>query len=366
MRLLYWLPQFHPYIGGVEVLASHFLPALVERGHEPVVVTSHGALDLPDDDEWQGVPVHRRPFTASLARGRADEVADLVADVAALKRRVAPDVVHVNVTDASPFFHLRTRAAHPCPSVVSLRVTVGGGGPASLLADLLASADAVTAVSEAALAAAVDVTPSTEPRARAILNALPDPGVADGPPAGGPVLVGAGRLVGDKGFDLAIRAMPAVRAAHPGAVLRIAGDGPERADLEGLARELGVIDAVELLGWVDPERLPAVLAEATVVVVPSRWEEAFGLVALQAAQVARPVVATRVGGLPEVVDHGTTGTLVPVDDVDALAGALLELLAEPDRAARMGGAARARARRVFTFERYVDEHLALYEELRDR
>jgi glycogen(starch) synthase len=361
VRLLYWVPQFHPYVGGVEVLATHFLPALVARGHEVAVVTAHGALDLPDDDEWEGIAVHRRRFTEALTAGRADDVVDLVVDVTRLKRRIAPDLVHVNVTDASPFFHLRTLAAHPCPSVVSPRVTVGGGST-SVLADLLRSADAVTGVSQAALAAAVDVCPEVEPRARVILNALPDPGIEADPPAE-PVLVGAGRLVADKGFDVAIRAMAAVRAEHPGAVLRLAGDGPARAELEALADSIGVADAVDLLGWVTPDRLPAVLSGASIVVMPSRWEEAFGLVALQAMQVGRPVVASRVGGLPEVVEDGVTGSLVPADDADALARAVLDLLGDPDEAARRGAAGRATARTTFAFDRYVDEHLALYAEL---
>ncbi len=362
MKLLFWLPQFHPYVGGVEVLASHLLPALVERGHEPVVITSHGALDLPDDDEWQGIAVHRRPFTAALAGGRADEIVALVAEVAALKRRLAPDLVHVSVTDASPFFHLRTRAAHACPAVVSLQVTVGGAEPASVLGDLLRSADAVTSVSAAALAAAVDVCPEVAGRSRVILNALPDPGLEVAPPVA-PILVGAGRLVADKGFDVAIRALLAVRAQHPDAVLRLAGDGPARPELEALARRLGVDDGVELLGWVAPDRLPDVLAGASVVVMPSRWEEAFGLVALQAAQVGRPVVASDVGGVSEVVTDGVTGTLVPAEDADALARAVLDLLDDPAEAARRGDAARAGARTRFAFGRYVDEHVALYDEL---
>jgi len=364
VKLLYWVQQFHPYVGGVEVLAAHFLSALVERGHEPVVITSHGALDLPDDDEWRGIAIHRRPFAAALASGRADDVMALVAEVAGLKRHLAPDLVHVNVTDASPFFHLRTLTAHQSPSVVSPRVTVGGGGPTSLLTDLLRSADAVTSVSAAALAAAVAVCPEIADRSRVILNALPEPVLAGvGAPPAEPVLAGAGRLVGDKGFDVAIRALAIVRQEHPTAVLRLAGDGPARPDLEALADELGVADAVDLVGWVTPGDLPAFLAAATAVVMPSRWEEAFGLVALQAAQVGRPVVASRVGGLPEVVEDGVTGTLVPVEDADALARAVLDLLADPAEAARRGDAGRERARTDFAFDRYVDEYLGLYGEL---
>ena len=79
-----------------------------------------------------------------------------------------------------------------------------------------------------------------------------------------------------------------------------------RGDRSSAYSELGVADGLELLGWVEPSRLPHVLAEGSVVLMPSRWEEAFGLVALEAALVGRPVVATRGGGLPEVVDDGVT------------------------------------------------------------
>ena len=367
MKILYWSQQFPPYIGGVEVLGSHFLPALAARGHEPIVVTSHGALDLPDEDEWQGVPVHRLPFAAALEAHDPGAVARTIAAVGALKRRLGPDLVHVNVSDASAFFHLRTARHHPCPSVVSVRVGVGRDGEAttdSLLHGLLESADRVTGVSAATLAEAVAVCPEIEDRARVIHNGLPDPGIAPTPlSVDPPVLVAAGRLVRDKGFDVAVRALARIRARGCAAVLRIAGDGPERGALEALAAEEGVADAVAFLGWIDPPDLPRVLGEASVVLMPSRWREAFGLVALQAAQMGRPVVATRVGGLPEVVAEGETGLLVDRDDVDGLTAASLALLADAAQARELGDAARVRAEDRFGFERYVDEHESLYREL---
>ena len=365
MRLLYWTQQFHPYIGGVEVLAAHFLPALLARGHEPVVVTSHGALDLPDEDRWRGVAIHRFDFADALGSRDAALVGAAIAAVAALKRRLRPDLVHVNVSDPSAFFHLRTLRAHPCPSIVSLRVSVGRRATAnSLLAELLRSADRVTAVSAAALADAVAACPEIEDRSVVIHNGLPDPR-CEPPPLSfePPVLVAAGRLVADKGFDVALRALARIRQARPDVTLRIAGDGPERAALAALAEDLGVAATVDFLGWVQPDRLASVLAEASVVLVPSRWQEAFGLVALQAAQVGRPVVATRVGGLPEVVAAGETGLLVANEDDAALAAAVLELIGDPQGSRRMGAAARWRAAERFDFGRYVDQHLALYEEL---
>jgi glycogen(starch) synthase len=97
--------------------------------------------------------------------------------------------------------------------------------------------------------------------------------------------------------------------------------------------------------------------------MPSRWEEAFGLVALEAALMARPVVATRVGGLPEVVLDGETGLLVQKDDSGALARAVGFLLDHPEQAMSMGNAGRLRAKEVFSLARYVDAYDTLYRRL---
>lgn len=135
--------------------------------------------------------------------------------------------------------------------------------------------------------------------------------------------------------------------------LVLAGDGPEAPELRHLADTLGVAPQVDFLGALDRAQLAEVIDRATVVAIPSR-REGFPLVALEAAQRARPVVATTVGGLPEIVVDGRTGLLVVPDDVDALARALGDLLGDRDRAAEMGGAAREVAAVDFSFEACVD------------
>ena len=97
--------------------------------------------------------------------------------------------------------------------------------------------------------------------------------------------------------------------------------------------------------------------------MPSRWEEPFGLVALQAMQLAKPVVATRVGGLPEVVLHRETGLLVPKEEPGELAQAMMEILRDPALGSAMGQRGRERAEQVFGFERMVYEYEALYQSL---
>jgi glycogen(starch) synthase len=150
-----------------------------------------------------------------------------------------------------------------------------------------------------------------------------------------------GRLVPEKGFDLAVAAFERLAARHPRARLNIAGDGPARPALERQIRAAGLEARVQLLGWVAPERVPALMDAATVVVVPSRWVEALSLVAIQAAQ--------------------RTGVIVPPADPARLAAALDGLLSDPDVAGRMGERARRRAREYFDLGRHVERYNALYE-----
>lgn len=369
MRILYWTEQFWPYIGGVEVMGVDFVRALVGRGHAVTVVTSHGSLDLPDAEDRDGARIHRFPFLRALAERDIEAFDRCLRGVAAVKRETRPEVVHLRFTDPSVLFHLTSEREAPLPLLVSLELTLprfeGGGG--SLAGRVLRRADHVTAVSRASLEAARRIVPEITPRSSVVYNALsrerapgiPEVEVTDR-------LACIGRLVDEKGFDLAIRALPRILRSRPGARLTIAGDGPARGALERLARRAGVEEAVEFPGWISPGAVADLIARSTVVVVPSRWEEAFCLVALEAALGSRPVVATRVGGLPEVVADTVTGLVVPPEDPDAIAQSVLALLRDPSSARALGSAAAERASRLFGFPRYLDAYEDLYHRIRDR
>jgi glycogen(starch) synthase len=163
----------------------------------------------------------------------------------------------------------------------------------------------------------------------------------------------------EKGFDLMLRAFARLTGRYPAARLTIAGDGPERDALKGCAADLGISQRVDFLGWTPPQAVPTLINAATIVVIPSRTET-LGLVAIQAAQMARPVAAVQVGGLAEVVVHGETGILAGPEDSRALAEAIIMLLERPEQARQMGRAARERALDVFAWERHVDAYQALY------
>jgi glycogen(starch) synthase len=182
-------------------------------------------------------------------------------------------------------------------------------------------------------------------------------------PASAPHLLYVGRLVSVKGVDRASAAFAAIKRDFPGATLTIAGDGPERAALEAQVLEAGLGASVTFTGWIEPAGIPTLMASATLVLVPSRWREAFGLVSLEAALQARPVVGAAVGGIREIVEHGVTGVLVPKDDAGALAQAAISLLSDPYGLAAMGRRARQRAEQVFGVEANLEAFDRLYRRL---
>lgn len=177
---------------------------------------------------------------------------------------------------------------------------------------------------------------------------------------GGAVVGSVCRLVPQKGVDVLIDAFPLVLRRHPRATLIVAGDGPERAVLERRAATAGLGDRVVFTGWTN--HALDVMAGCDVVAMPSRWE-GFGHVALEAMRCARPVVASRVDAIPEVVQHEQTGLLVPADDPEALADAIATLFDRPAWAAALGAAGRDRLRTCFSVERMVHQTADLYRRL---
>ncbi len=173
------------------------------------------------------------------------------------------------------------------------------------------------------------------------------------------LIVGLGRLVPVKGFQVLVKALPLILAVVPSTRLLLVGDGSLREDLLAAARALGVGDRLELAGaQFDPAPF---LAAADLVVVPS-LNEGMGRVLVEAMALGRPVVATRVGGIPAVVADGETGTLVPPDDPPALARAVSDLLGAPALRQRMGEAGRRRAEQ-FSLAVMESRLLDLYREL---
>jgi glycosyltransferase involved in cell wall biosynthesis len=178
-----------------------------------------------------------------------------------------------------------------------------------------------------------------------------------GIPDDAPLALAVGRLIEQKDHATLLRAFARVREQQPEARLAILGAGPLEVETRALAASLGIHDAVTLPGRTD---IRDWLLRADVFVHTSRWE-GFGIVLLEAMLAGLPVVATRVSAVPEVVVDGVTGALVPAGDVEGVARELGTLLADRERARRIGEAGRERARTEFSVERMTERTIAVYE-----
>ncbi|WP_027946200.1 glycosyltransferase family 4 protein [Amycolatopsis taiwanensis] len=182
-------------------------------------------------------------------------------------------------------------------------------------------------------------------------------------PHGEPLLLYFGRLEWEKGVQDLLAALPAIRRAHPGTRLVVAGQGRHRDELVEQARKLSISDAISFAGHLPDRELRAVLAAADAVVLPSRYEP-FGIVALEAAAAEAPLVASTAGGLGEVVIDGVTGLAFAPGDVEALTAAVDTVLRDRPAAALRARTARARLAADFDWTRIATATAGVYRRAR--
>jgi glycogen synthase len=361
MRILLWSESFWPRIGGVELLGVHLVKALRERGHEPVVLTSRDTEAVPEEESLDGVRVVRRRFREPQDAADISGIVALRREVVALKRDFRPDVVHVFHVGANVLFHALTIDDPSVPSVVTLHIRLEPAllKPGTAMGLTLRRAAGIATCGASLRDELRARVPELARRTCVIPNRIPRPAAEPAPLAfDPPVVLFLGRLIDQKGFDLGLEAFATAAHRHPEARLIVAGDGPDRSTLERRARELGLAKRVDLRGWVEPAATTAVINEATLVAMPSRFEP-YPLVALEAMHLRRPVVAFGVDGLREIVRDGATGRLVAPGDVPAFGEALADLLGDPERTRRLGEAAQEWAIEPPAW----DDHVAAYEAL---
>jgi glycosyltransferase involved in cell wall biosynthesis len=180
-----------------------------------------------------------------------------------------------------------------------------------------------------------------------------------------PTAVFAGRLVKEKGADVLLRAFARASGRAPGSRLIIAGDGPERKNLEALAAKLNLTSSVSFRGYLKPREMNDALSGAWVHVVPSLWDEPFGIVAIEAMARGTTVVASGSGGLGEIVEDGVDGFLVPPGDVDALSEKLTTLFRDKGLVSSMAAAARRAVSEKYSEEIFLRQLFGIYDSVID-
>ena len=368
MKILYWTPLFWPEIGGIETASEGLLHGLSKKNCEFMVFSSHGRKRLKDESNYKGIPIHRFPIASALLKRDLSQIKNIIQKATDIKDRFMPDLVHVNFGGPAPvsYLHIKTNSTAQTPYILSLHNSVKGMdcGRDTILGEMFRSCSWITACSEAMTKDARQIMPDISDKSSTVYYGLEMPKINPAPLSlAKPRILCIGRLVEEKGFDLALKAFSWIRDRCPETRMTIAGDGPSLPSLKEQASRLGISSRIEFTGSIPRRSVPHFIKQADIVAVPSRWREAFGLVALEAAQMGRPVIAARVGGLKEVVAHKETGLLVEKESPKALANAMMYLLENPKEARQMGLAARRKAQNFFSLSRYVRSFIEIYEKI---
>ena len=335
MRILLMPSAYYPSLGGVEEVTSKVAHLLLQKGHSVEVVTNRWPKSLPKCELIENVPVHRYSFlvpiglrgTLRFAVFSVYEFVQLLVDTIQFR----PDVIHVICCSTNlPYAVLLSR-------LLQIRLIVSTHGEIGMDAGRLYQsrnfisnnlgkfakyASNVTACSKATADEFSAYCPNV--KCDVLRNGVNLAEFSNSDDTGHVAaafkyVFAYGRLVPQKGFSNLLRAWRLVNAQ--GAKLLIAGDGPDRQLLLDLVEQLEIQNSVEFLGRLNRQEVGHHLRHACAFVLPS-IHEPFGLVILEAMAARVPVIATKVGGVPEFVEDGRTGTLVESGDTDGLAAAM--------------------------------------------
>lgn len=364
----------YPSLGGSGVVATELGKSLARLGSEVHFITTSHPLRLVGYDERvyfhkvvsEEYPLFQQytPYALSLA-AKIREVAE----------QYSLDLVHVHYAiphAASAFLAKEMLKPHHLPSVTTLHgtdITLVGMMPSyyEITRFSIEKSDAVTTVSEFLrretvrefrIEHPIDVIhnfvdteafrPKPTPGARARFS-----------PHGERVLMHVSNFRKVKNMPVLIQVFYEVQK-HVPTRLVLVGDGPERESTERQAEALGIVSKVDFLG--DQEYIADLLPAADVFLLPSQ-HESFGLAALEAMSCGVPVLGSRIGGLPEVIEHEQTGFLCDPNDVDCMKAIVLGLFHDEALRQRIGRAARERAERLFNRDRIVAQYVAVYRRL---
>jgi N-acetyl-alpha-D-glucosaminyl L-malate synthase BshA len=374
-----------PTVGGSGVAASQLALKLCGRGHVVHVFSS-------------GMPVRLASARSPCVLHRVEPVTRPPLENGVYALALAGTMANVALRERLDVLHVHYALPHAASALLAQEMVAAGGGLAPRLVTTLHGTDVTGLVGNPALTAITRhsvlrsdavTTPSAWLRRAAVENlSLPEttsvevvpnfvdpdefhpgdgrpdmrrflPELAWDDPRPPAVLLHASNFRAVKRVGDAVLALAQVLLARP-AGLVLVGDGPERESVERLVATLGLSKHVAFLG--EQLQVGRLLAQADLFLLPSE-QESFGLAALEALASGVPVVASNVGGLPEVIRHAETGWLVPARDPSAFAAAVLELLADESRRAAMGRAARADALARFRPEPVVSRVEAIYQEV---
>jgi glycosyltransferase involved in cell wall biosynthesis len=374
MNVAIFASAFHPSLGGVEELVRQLAHEYRRQGIRTIVLVNRWPRSLPAAETIEGVPVYRLAmrmpeYNLRVRLNYALGYPWARAKMLRILRRHKIDLIHVQCVSVNGHYASIAARALGLPLVVTSqgertmdaeRVYEKSPFINGVLRRLLAEAGQVTACSRDTLEDLETYTgTSFGARGAVIYNGirLEDFDGVEPYPHPRPYILGIGRQVAQKGFDVLIEAFAASGLqSHD---LLLAGDGPERQNLELLARKMRIEARVHFLGRADRNTAVALFRGCAWFVLPSR-QEPMGIVNLEAMAAGKAVIASRTGGVREIVADGETGLLAPPGEAQPLAAAMRRLAADEVLRERLGAAGRERVQQ-FTWQAIASSYRRIYE-----
>ncbi len=366
MRILQQCIYFPPEVGGLESHVYYLCRELARMGHDVTMMTSLSKPGSARYETTDGVEVIRRWFPKKSPPGWIAHTLATIPAYLPLARDA--DILHAQTFASAPP-GMMARTLFGKPLVITLHTSHFlrlAKKPVwqPVLRRIIRSADWLLAASEEIRDVALSLYP--HPRAEALTNGVDTEIFKPVPPAGALPrepgryrLIVPRRLYEKNGVEYLVRALPLIRRELDAEAILV-GDGPERGRLEALADELAVREWIRFLGARPNTELPGLFAASDVAVIPSLLE-ATSVAALEAMSCEKPVAASNVGGLPQIVDE-TVGTLFEPANPPELAARVIALLRRPDLAA-LGARARERVVASWSVARLARRHVEIYETL---
>ncbi len=348
MNILMIATSYLPAIGGLEQALQNLSKELIRHGHKVVIVSERKPLTLPVRECIDGVMVYRFPFTTSGISWKGSLSYPIVSlwvskQLNKLVKKHKIDVIHLQGVSRNADYGLRLSRWTGIPLVGAFH-----GVDVSSLSDqmipkplrswqrrwveaIIHEASWLTACSQSLARQITKAVPSASHKLSIIHNGVNiDEFLLTNESHGSNTILLIGRLNHKKGIDVALHALALLKRENlmPPPLLTLVGDGPERSNILRLIRELGIDDTVRWLGAItNRSQVAHLYATSRLVVVPSR-EEPFGIVCLEALASGRHIVASRTGGIPEIIREGIDGLLVEPEDPVALARAISQIWKE--------------------------------------
>ena len=356
MNILHLYKDYHPVLGGIENHIKVLAEAQAAAGHQVIVLVC---------DPGQRTCIEELDGVRIIKAGRLTTAASMPISLTQplIMARLRPDVIHIHspypLGEVANYFLGRARATvitHHS-DVVRQQGWLRFYGP--LLRRVLRATDSIIATSPRYIETSPWLRPVRDRCVVVPLGVEVDRFARERATQPGAELLFVGKLRYYKGVDDLLRALVEIPAVR----LTVVGDGPMRGSWEALAMELGLTGRVRFLGEVEDADLPALYHKAHLFVLPANARaEAFGTVLLEAMAAGLPCITTEVGtGTSWVVQDGVTGLVVPPRNPEALAGAIRQLLTDPDARWRMGRRGQQRARQEFSQQKMVQDVMNIYQ-----